>query len=137
LNFDDQCNTLATQMRINSVFVYANYAESNVPLSNTTCIQTQRGSLNHIEVRLSQTKVEVWASDFSTDNEQTYPNFRLIGQAAINLSFTTGYVHFQQEERAPVKYSQGFGISPGYTNNYWSNLGFDGPVVAAETGYEV
>jgi hypothetical protein len=137
VNFDDPCNTQATQMRVNSAYVFVDYTESQVPLSNTTCVRTQRGSLNHIEVRLSQTNIQIWASDFSTDNGQTFPNFRLIGEAAIDLSFTTGYVHFQQEERAPAKYAEGFGISPAYANNYWSNPGFDGPVLAADTGFQV
>jgi hypothetical protein len=137
LNFDDQCNSHATQMRINHVYTYANYAETLTPLSNTVCVQTQRGSLNHIEVRVSQTSIEVWASDFSADGGQTFPNFRLIGQAGINLGFTTGYVHFQEEIRAPLKYATQANISPGWTNNYWSNLGFDGPALPVDTGYEV
>jgi len=136
MNFDDNCGTSATQMRVNNVYVFNNYAETQVPLSNTACVQTQRGFLNHIEVRLSQTTVEVWASDYSPDG-QTYPNFRQVGSAPISLGFSRGYVHFQQEERAPVKYAIQFNISPGYTNNYWSNLGFDGPVVAGDTGYEI
>jgi hypothetical protein len=74
----------------------------------------------------------VYASDYSTDGV-TYPNFQLIGSASIDLPFSVGYVHFQQAERAPGKY----GITPAYATNYWSALGFDGPVVAPETAYEV
>lgn len=140
LNFDDSCNTNATQVRVNSVFVYNNYVENQVPLSNPVCIQTQRGLLNHIEIRLSQTQVQIYASDFSTDNGQTFPNFRLIGSAPISLSISQGYVHFQQGVRAPLKYGNlsGFNILPPfYANNYWSDIGFDGPVVSPEVGYMV
>jgi hypothetical protein len=137
VNFDDQCNSHATQMRVNSVYVFTSYVETQVPLTNTSCVETKRGAPNHIEVRLSRTHIEVWASDFTPDNGRSYPNFKLVGQAAINLSFSTGYVHFQQAERAPLKYATKSNISPGYANNYWSNLGFDGPVMAADTGYEV
>jgi len=121
------------QMRINSVYTFSNYAETQVPVNDAVCILTRRGMLNHIEVRLSQSEIEVWASDYSGDNGQTFPNFRLIGSAPISLSFTRGYVHFQQEERAPIKYA----FDPWYSNNYWSNLGFDGPLSIKETGYGV
>ena len=137
INLDDNCGTLGTQMRVNSAYVFSGYAETQVPLANRACVQTKRGSPNHVEMRLSRTHIEVWASDFTPDNGQSFPNFRLIGEAEIDLVFTTGYVHFQQEERAPLKYAKQFQISPGYANNYWSDLGFDGPVIAAETGYEV
>jgi hypothetical protein len=46
-------------------------------------------------------------------------------------------VHYQQGQRAPIKYATEFNISPGYTNNYWSGLGFDGPVLGGETGYQI
>jgi hypothetical protein len=137
VNMDDSCGMPATHMRVNRVYTFADYTESNTPLNNTACVLTQRGSLNHIEVRLSQTSIEVWASDFSPDGGVTFPSFRRIGSAAISLGFATGYVHFHQEERAPVKYATQFNISPGYTDNYWGALGFDGPTLPGDTGYAV
>ena len=44
--------------------------------------------------------------------------------------------HFQQKEQAPIKNEAGF-YNPGYANNYWSQLGFDGTTVANETAYQV
>jgi hypothetical protein len=134
INFDgNNCaDSGGGQMTINDVFLYNNYAESDVSAGNGVCVATKRGYLNHIEVRLSQTRVQVYASDYSTDGV-TYPRFQLIGSASISLPFSVGYVHFQQAERAPIKYS----YTPSYANNYWSDLGFDGPVVAPEMAYEV
>jgi hypothetical protein len=133
-NIDDQCSSpTGTAARIDHVYTYAGYVETPVAINSSVCIQTQRGSLNHIEVRINQTNIEIWGSDFSTDGGNTFPNFRLIGQAAISLPFSVGYVHFQSQERAPVKYS----FSPTYAANYWSGLGFDGPVVSPEVAYEV
>jgi hypothetical protein len=134
INFDgNNCaDSGGGQMRINSVYLHSNYAESEVSAGNGTCVATKRGLLNHIEVRLSQTSVQVYASDYSTDGV-TFPNFQLIGSATIALPFSVGYVHFQQAERAPIKY----GYTPSYANNFWSGLGFDGPVVAPEIAYEV
>jgi hypothetical protein len=134
-NFDDPCNTQGDQVRIDDVFVSTNYVETKVPNSLSTCIATKRGSLNHIEVHLSQTSIEVWASDYSTDGGVTFPPLQKILSAPIQLGFSRGYVHFQQNERAPVKYKDEFQISPGYANNYWSRFAFDGPVIAAEVGY--
>ncbi len=134
LNFNDQCSqTNASQTKLDNVYTYANTVESIVPLSGTSCFTTSRGHLNHIEVQLSQTSIAVWASDFSPDGV-TFPNFRQVGSAALNLPFTRGYVHFQQNERAPLKNEPGF-YNPGYANNYWSGLGFDGPVVGQETAF--
>ena len=136
LNFNDQCGlTNASQTRVDNVFVYVNTVETSVPLNNTTCIATKRGLLNHIEILLSQTSIQVWASDYSPDGV-TFPNFRMIGSASISLPFTRGYVHFEQKQRAPIKNETGF-YSQGYANNYWSNLGFDGPVVNVEVASQV
>jgi hypothetical protein len=132
LSFDDPCGPGdGTHMRINTVYVYQNWVESTVPVNNQQCVTTQRGVLNHIEVRLSTSSVEIWASDAGGGN------FRQIGQAPISLPFSVGYVHFQEEERAPVKYAQGFNVSPGYASNYWDNFAFDGPAGQADTGYQV
>ena len=136
LNFNDQCGvTDASKTKVDNVFVYNNTVETSVPLNNTTCIATKRGFLNHIEVLLSQTSVQVWASDYSPDGV-TFPNFRMIGSASISLPFTRGYVHFEQKQRAPVKNEPGT-YTQGYANNYWSNLGFDGPIITPEVASEV
>ena len=134
INFDDPCGTTdASKVAVGSVFVYNNYGETKLGAGGSSCVATRRGSLNHVEVRLSQTQVEVWASDYSVDGGQTFPNFRRVFSGSINLSFSSGYVHFQQAERAPAKYA----VAPAYANNYWSSLGFDGPVIGGETGYAV
>jgi hypothetical protein len=136
VNFDDNCNINdVSKMRINGVFTYANYVETFVPIDGAKCVATQRGKLNHIEVRLAQTSIEVWASDFSPDGGVTFPNFQKLGSAAINLPFSRGYVHYQQAERAPIKYEVSFGITQRYAANYWAKLGFDGPVLPPEVAY--
>ena len=134
LLMNDPCGTADySKMAVGDAYTYSNYAETRINDANKGCVSTRRGSLNHIEVRLGQSRVEVWASDFSTDGGATFPNFRRIFTATVSLSISRGYVHYQQAERAPLKY----GLSPGYTNNYWDNLGFDGPAVNGEVGYSV
>ena len=101
-------------------------------MSGGNCPRTRLGSLNHFEVRVSQTSLEVWGSDFSNDNGNTFPNFRRIYAGTINLNFTRGYVHISARNHATVKY--GFGEDAVY---HWDNVGFDGPVVPAGRAYEV
>ena len=96
------------------------------------CVAVSQGSLNHFEVQVSQTHVDVFGSDFSPDNGQTFPNYKLLYSANINLPFTRGYVHFNAKNHASVKY--GFGPDVVY---HWDNLGFDGPVIPAPGAYEI
>lgn len=140
VNFNDNCAvTDASLTSVQNIYTFANAVETITPTTSPVCFSTLRGSLNHIEIRLSTTSVEVWASDYSTDGGVTFPNFRKVASATLPsaLPFSTGYVHFNEKERAPIKNEPGF-YTPGYANNYWSNLGFDGPtLVPHEVSYQV
>jgi hypothetical protein len=96
------------------------------------CVDTSQGSLNHFELQISQTHIDVYGSDFSPDNGQTFPNYKRLYSADIDLPFTRGYVHFNARNHATVKY--GFGLDAVF---HWDNLGFDGPVIAAPRAYEI
>jgi len=133
VNFDgNNCSgNLGTSVRVNNAFTFNDYAETSVPFNNSVCIQTKAGSQNHIEIKLSTSRIEVWASDFSPDGV-TFPNWRMIGSAPLSLNFSQGYVHFQHGQRAPGKY-----FNTPSSNYLWSGMSFDGPVVAQETAYVV
>src|SRR5262249_46723053 len=63
---------------------------SGQPPTSSGCFTTDVGALNHFEVRLSQNRLEVWASDADGSN------FRQVSlQDNLGLNFTRGYVHFQ------------------------------------------
>lgn len=96
------------------------------------CGATSLGSLNHFEIQVSQTQVNVYGSDFSTDGGQTFPNYKLLYSANISLPFTRGYVHFNAKNHATIKY--GFGPDAVF---HWDNIGFDGPVIAPPKAYEI
>ena len=84
------------------------------------CAQDKpRARLNHFEVQVSQSRVDVYGSDFSTDNGQTFANYKLLYSANISLPFTRGYVHFNPRNHATVKY--GFGPDVVF---HWDNIGF-------------
>ena len=118
-----------------NTMVYKNYVGAIItPTFNhgNGCAKTSRGSLNRFEVQVSQGRIDVFGSDFSTDNGQTFSNNKLLYSANISLPFTRGYVHFNPRNHATVKY--GFGPNVVF---HWDNIGFDGPVIAAPRAYEI
>lgn len=118
LTFDDPCGG-SGRVGVGSLTTYVNSVETVLTNSDPVCVSTSRGVVNHFKVVVSQTQVTVLASDAGSNTLKT------VFTANVNLSFTRGYVHFQTAERAPVKYA----FAPGYTTNYWANMGFDGPVL--------
>jgi hypothetical protein len=136
LKWTEVCGSNSQRITLGPVLVYNNYTGSTITptfnASGTGCARTQKGSLNHFEIRLSQTQIELYGSDFSTDNGNTFPNFRRLYAANISLPFSRGYVHFKARNHASVKY--GYGEGDVF---FWDNIGFDGPVVSAGRGYEI
>jgi hypothetical protein len=136
MKWSEICGQGNNYVTLGNVMVYRDYAPTMVtPTFNVTggnCAKTQLGSLNHFEVRVSQTQLEIYGSDFSNDNGNTFPNFRRLYAANINLGFTRGYVHVSARNHATVKY--GFGEDWVF---HWDNIGFDGPALPAGRGYEI
>jgi hypothetical protein len=92
---------------------------------------TARESLNHVEIRVSRSGVEVWASDASPDGV-TFPNFQRIGALALELPFERGYVSLITRNHASMKYWSG----ASYWTR-WDNVGFDGPVIGGTREHSV
>jgi hypothetical protein len=119
-----------------AVLVYNDYSPTTISPSFQTngsgCAAVRAGSLNHFEIQLSRTHVEVYGSDYSTDGGRTFPNFHKLYAADLNLPFTRGYVHMAARNHASIKY--GFGPDGVY---HWDNIGFDGPVISNSRSYEV
>jgi hypothetical protein len=111
---------------------YDNHQQVQLFSGSSDQFSVAAGQLNHFEVRISSSHLEVWASDPSTDGV-TYPNFRkIISCDTLNLPFTRGYVSFASHNHATEKY-----FSVETSVHYWDNLGFDGPSVATDRFYPV
>jgi hypothetical protein len=99
-----------------------------------------QGKLNHFEIRVSQDRVEVWASPFSADGLAFAP-LELLYAADVQVSFSRGWVHITTHNHATIKYSQdgGFGATEPIDAwiARWDNVGFDGPVIASTREFEV
>ena len=117
------------------VYVYSDYQQTEVSpsfsVSGSGCARVRQGSLNHVEILVSRTQLEVFISDYSTDEGHTFPNFRRLYAATVNLPFTRAYVHMAARNHASIKY--GFGPAGVY---HWDNIGFDGPVILDSRSYE-
>jgi hypothetical protein len=114
-----------------AVYTYRDYNESQDPLTKPPAAydcgisyaMATKGSLNHVEIYLTQTRLEVWASDPSPDGV-SFPNFHKIYEGALDLPFDRGYVSLVGRNHATIKYGGGLAWIIR-----WDNVGFDGPVV--------
>lgn len=134
LKFLNVCNTPTSVAPVSSM-VYSNYVGTIITPTfdhANGCAAVSQDSLNHFEVQVSQSHIDVYGSDFSTDNGQTFPNYKLLYSANINLPFSRGHVHFNPRNHATAKY--GFGPDAVF---HWDNIGFDGPVIPAPRAYEI
>ena len=129
--------------RIQRVFVVKNYRqvysiasspdqfEGTRQLHTGECFTTRDNTRNHIEIRLSERAFEVWATDAGST---TLKRIAWADTSAddFEIPLSRGYVSFQHVGYNAVK----FGNVPESTY-HWDNLGFDGPVLPMDRGYDV
>jgi hypothetical protein len=133
MKWSDNCAANGGSITLGNVLVYTDYAPRTLtPAGGTACVTTRLGSMNHFEIRVSQQRLDVYGSDYSTDSGGSFPNFRRMYSADLSLAFTRGYVHVAARNHASIKY--GFGPDGIY---HWDNIGFDGPVVSGWRAYEI
>jgi hypothetical protein len=92
------------------------------------CFKVADTKLNHLEFRINQQSVEVWASDY-----QDPKSLRLTATVNnLDLPFTKGYVHIQH---AAYNASKDYPITDAQTYR-WDNVGFDGPTYPMQRLYQ-
>jgi hypothetical protein len=107
----------------------ADYKGTGKP-SGPPCYPVNDEKMNHFELRVSQNTIELWGTDPGATT------LRLLAKKdGINLPFTRGYVNFQQAHYNSGK-DDHINIPKTHTFN-WANVGFDGPVLPMERGYDV
>jgi hypothetical protein len=137
LQFNSVCPGPSGWTAFPNLRTYSRYQETAVHDENgfdswcTSAIQTEQGHLNQVVVKLSQTHIEVDATDASPDGVN-FGALRKVYSAPINLSFSRGYVYFGVHNHATVKYA---GL-PSW-NVPWDNFAFDGPQLPADRVYQV
>jgi hypothetical protein len=97
-------------------------------------------ALNHVEIRISQDRLEVWVSD--VDDPGTTRRRAAVGN--LDLGFSRGYVHLQHAQfDARIDGMPGCeagvpGTCPTSSQTYrWDNIAFDGPRYPLLRAYDV
>ena len=125
--------TLGSDIRMLSlerVHVFKDHAGTPLQEEQGDFIKLKPGHLNRFELRLSQQRVELFASDYSEDGKR-FGELKKIGSQAIALGFGRGYVHISMHNHASEKYAKMDAVF-----SRWDNVGFDGPVVAGFREYD-
>lgn len=121
---------------VGAVLTYANYTMTTVSASFTVTGVDRplvtKGSLNYIQVHVSQSHLTIYESDCSLDDGVTFPNYRRIYEADITLAFSRGYVNIGMWNHSTTKFD-----FPTTAVHYWGMVRFDGPLLTAPRLYEV
>jgi hypothetical protein len=94
--------------------------------ANSRCVTTEQGVLNKFHFKLSENRIEVWASNAgSTELER-------IAEADVSLPFSRGYVHISH-----VHYNAHKAEVTSYQSYQWARVAFDGPKLPTPRAYEI
>lgn len=100
------------------------------PPEGTTAAARRQGKVNHFEVSISETEVEVTITPFADDGV-TFAAPALVYHQPVQLPFSQGYVTLSLHNHATLKYTDA--NAPGGLVNAAvariDNVGFDGPVI--------
>jgi hypothetical protein len=114
------------------VYTFADYVQKSFPPPDdckTAHASTGPDALNHVEVYVTQSRIEVYTSDVSPDGN-TFPSPHLLWAGDVSLPFTRGYVSLALRNHATMKYWLGSAATVRF-----DNVGFDGPAVTGWREY--
>lgn len=128
-------NCQDNRIGVRVIDVMQDYLET--PFTSEDCpIEGEQGYLNHFEVTVSQSRIEVYGTTYSEDGV-TFGEAQLLHAADVDLPFSRGYVHITVHNHASLKYSaDGLGKLYDAWFGRWDNVGFDGPIVENWREYE-
>jgi len=122
----DWCGAAGTGNAVRQINEYHNYKLVTHDFLYSPCFTTQGDMANHFQVRVSQSRVEVWASD------KDGSHFSLRAATSVSLPFSRGYWHLQHSQYAADKFND---MNP--TTYHWHAVSFDGPILPADRSYQV
>jgi hypothetical protein len=124
---------------------FENGSEVEVPLTGgrDTCFRTGAGLMNHIQIQLSRSSIEVFASDAETTELRSVALAR-----GLELPFTRGYVSLEQVSQEADKCTftradctdcdnPACPVMNTYHTYQWDNVGFDGPALPLPPSHPV
>jgi hypothetical protein len=139
LQFDTTCNA-PSSVGLASILVYQNQLVTVTSEPQGACVATEQGNLNHFEVDVSETEIDVYGTPFSEDGVTFAPS-QLLYKATVALPFSRGYVHITTHNHATLKYTGSGSEFQGHPSldaweARWDNVGFDGPIIGGWREYE-
>jgi hypothetical protein len=127
ISFSLQC--AGGQVGVNLMWATRSYANSTLPFSGGACVTkgSATGALNHFELKISQTRVEVWGTDAGSTT------LKLMATAAnANLTMTRGVIWVEH-----VHYNAGKFDNQADHPFAFDNIGFDGPKPYRDLAFDV
>jgi hypothetical protein len=129
-------NDAHVRWSLDSVVVSRTYAMDDSAMNGTLkptildCVTAALGpgDMNHVEVHVSQSQIDVYATDAGT----TAPLHHLATISNVNLTFTRGLIWIEDAHYNAAK----FGGQAQHTFA-WDNVGFDGPVLPRDLAFDV
>lgn len=123
--------TCAGRVTVDAVSVVRNYVLDQIPFATPGCVVmgSATGQLNHVEIRINQQHIEVWAADAGASA------VRLIAYADnANISMTRGVIWVED-----VHYNASKGGDGSQTTHTfaWDNVAFDGPKPYRDLTFDV
>lgn len=115
---------------VSTMFTTSNYELKSVKYTSTGCVKKSPGAggaMNHVELRISPTHVEVWATDAGQSE------LKQLAVADVQMPLTRGLVWMEDAHYNADK-------EPGTQGDHtftWDNFGFDGPVLPRDLGFDV
>jgi hypothetical protein len=126
IQFSHNCG--GDKVGIGELLVYDDYAQSALLENAGECVGAAAGQLNHFEVEVSRSRLEVYATPASDDGV-TFGARVLLAGLDVDLPFTRGYVHVTAHNHATLKYSE---EKVDAWQARWDNVGFDGPAITGD-----
>ncbi|HMJ16531.1 MAG TPA: hypothetical protein VK524_34190 [Polyangiaceae bacterium] len=96
------------------------------PNANSRCVTTEQNKLNTFQIRMSASRIEVWASDAGSSTLER------IAEANVSLGFSRGFVHFSH-----VHYNAQKAEVTTFQSYQWARIAFDGPALAIPRAYSI
>ena len=112
---------------IDRIMTTRDYQFNEVTPTSAGCVKKATGtSLNHFEVRISDSRIEVWGTDAGSTT------LRLLSFADVSMPLTKGLVWLED-----IHYNAGKFDSQRNHQFVWDNVGFDGPKTYRDYTYDV
>jgi hypothetical protein len=126
-----KCQGDFSKLGVNSIVVRRDHVSEQAQFEKLGCVAKAKGTdpLNHFELRISESSVQVWGTDPGADKL-----VQLAEANGLNLPLTRGLLHFEDVHHSSFK-----GLEPSHEERtlVWDNIGFDGPKIARNAAFDV